>query len=176
MAHLWMQEAANEWVVVPLERDALALDAVPPRRLAVNRAAEEARNGAILMPFEQEGTERWALIDGGGRVRINGHPPAAGLRVLDDRDEIRTVAGGTVYFSTETRARVEEFPGAERPVHCPRCKLAIDAGTPAVSCSRCAIWHHQSDRYPCWTYAERCALCDQETDLDAGFRFSPEDL
>lgn len=176
MAHLWMEEAANEWVVVLLERDALALDAVPPRRLAANGAAEEVGDSAILMPFEQEGTERWALIDGGERVRINGHPPAAGLRVLEDRDEIRTIAGGTVYFSTETRARVEPLPGADRPLHCPRCKLAIDVGTPAVSCSRCAIWHHQSDRYPCWTYAERCALCKQETDLDAGFRFSPEDL
>ena len=41
MAHLWMEEAANEWVVVLLERDALALDAVPPRRLAANGAAEE---------------------------------------------------------------------------------------------------------------------------------------
>ena len=80
------------------------------------------------------------------------------------------------YFSTETTARVEPFPGTDRPVHCPRCKLAIEEGTESVRCPRCAIWHHQSETHPCWTYGERCALCDQETALDAGLRFSPEDL
>lgn len=176
MAHLWMQEATGGWVIVPLESDPLALDGMPPRRLQASRLAPEARGGAFVMPFEQDGMERWALVDDGGRVRINGHPPAAGLRILEDRDEIRIAAGATAFFSSEKAARVEPFPGAERPVHCPRCKLAIDPGAPAVGCPRCAIWHHQSDRYPCWTYAERCALCDQETALDAGFRFSPEDL
>ena len=176
MAHLWMQEAAGGWVVVPLERDPIALDGIPPRRLESPARAEEARSRAILMPFEQEGMERWALVDGSGGARINGHPTAAGLRVLEDRDEIRTTAGATAYFSTETTARVEPFPGSGRPVHCPRCKLVIDPGTPAVCCPLCALWLHQSEHYPCWTYAESCALCDQETSLEAGFRFSPEDL
>jgi hypothetical protein len=176
MAHLWMQERVNEWVVVPLEDDPLALDGVPPRRLQASRAADEARSGAFLMPLEQEGMERWAVVDNGGRARINGQPTAAGLRLLEDRDEIRTAAGAMAFFSTETRARIEPFPGAERPVHCPRCKLEIEPGTPAVNCPRCSIWHHESKRYPCWTYAERCSLCDQETALDAGFRFTPEDL
>lgn len=176
MAHLWMQEETGEWVIVPLEGDPVALTGLPPRRLNLPRAADEPRGGAFLMPFEQEGTERWALVDHGKPVRVNGHPPAAGLRILEDRDEIRTAGGATSFFSTETRARVEPFPGADRPVHCPRCKLEIEPGTAAVKCPNCSIWHHESTRYRCWTYAEHCALCDQETALDAGFRFTPEDL
>lgn len=176
MAHLWMQEETGEWVVVPLESDSIVLTGVPPRRLEAPLTADEMRGKAVISPFDEEGMSRWALVDHGESVRVNGHPPAAGLRILEDRDEIRTAAGATSFFSTETRARVEPFPGADRPVHCPRCKLAIEPDTPAVKCPNCSIWHHESARYKCWTYAERCALCDQETALDASFRFTPEDL
>ena len=91
-------------------------------------------------------------------------------------DEIQTSASGSIFFSSEIRAAVEPFPGGETPIHCPRCKLAIERETPAVRCPACFLWHHESSEYPCWTYSEHCAMCDQPTDLEAGFRFTPEDL
>jgi hypothetical protein len=106
----------------------------------------------------------------------------AGLCVLGDRDEIR-MGGELRYFSTETLASVEAFPGAERAVFCGRCRQKIEAGTPAVCCPGCGIWYHQdesanlaeSERLPCWTYSEKCAFCGHPTALDTVFAWTPEE-
>jgi hypothetical protein len=109
-------------------------------------------------------------------LRLNGAPLQVGIRLLEDRDAIQTSDGSSTYFSSERLAEVELFPGSPEPVYCPRCKTEIEAGTPAVRCPGCDSQHHQSESFGCWLYADRCALCDQPTALDAGFRWSPEGL
>jgi len=139
----------------------------------------------LLVRRGGETVEEWVLMAGNGAgVRVNGEPVWLGLCVLRDRDEI-TLPGaepdGThrCFFSTERLARVEPFPGAPAgPVYCARCKLPINRGDLAVQCSNpeCGAWHHQSDEFPCWTYHTKCALCNQATELDAGYRWTPEEL
>jgi Zn finger protein HypA/HybF involved in hydrogenase expression len=108
-------------------------------------------------------------------VSINGLPLTVGIRALADRDEIRA-GERAFYFSTESLAQVEDFPGSDNALFCPRCKQEIEKNTSAVRCPACSVWHHQTDELNCWTYAETCALCSQQTDLSAGFRWTPEEL
>jgi hypothetical protein len=93
-----------------------------------------------------------------------------------DRDEILLHGVGRCYFSTETLARIEPLSEESATGCCPRCKQGMTAGEPAVRCPGCGVWHHQSDELPCWTYAERCAICGGSTALDAGFSWTPEEL
>ncbi len=165
MAHLWIREASegavgqpapDEWSLMPLDADAVAI------------------HSAALLRRPTSEPEIWILV-GPPVVRVNGNPLDAGIRVLRDRDELRT--GGTrTFFSTESLPVMVPFTGGERSTFCPRCKLEVAAGSPAVACPQCRVWHHQSDELPCWTYAERCTMCDQPTALGAGFRWTPEDL
>jgi hypothetical protein len=132
---------------------------------------------AILLRVGGSAQERWVLV-GDGSIRINGTPLAGGIRVLQHRDEIHVGNNPPVYFSTERPARIEAFPGAERPIRCPRCRLEIRTGDLAVRCGRCGIWHHENEEYPCWTYpeAETCAACQvQPNTLDAGLSWFPEE-
>ena len=177
MSHLWIRDAQRDWAVAPLECDAVALHRDPPRRMAIDVLEDLEPDGVVLLRRSQEGPGGWVLLAGpDSAVRVNGLLLNGGIRVLDDRDEIRTPVGGTIFFSTEQQARVETFPGSDTPVHCPRCKLAIEPGSPAVRCPGCFLWFHESEEYPCWRYAEKCSICDQSTAFEAGFRFAPEDL
>jgi hypothetical protein len=83
---------------------------------------------------------------------------------------------GTCFFSTESLAEIAPLANEEAPASCARCRQAIEAGSLAVSCPSCKLHYHQSGELPCWTYAERCAQCDQPTDLECGLRWSPEVL
>jgi hypothetical protein len=179
MAQLWMQDQSSgaEWVVMPLSEGAFALapgDALPVRP---RRAGTDCVGAALLLCSRGPEGEAW-LVMGATQagVRLNGAPLRTGVRVLQDRDELDVDGLGRVFFSEERLVRVEPFPGGERPVFCPRCKQAISAGSASVQCPQCRVWHHQCDDLPCWTYAERCALCDQPTALDAGYRWTPEEL
>ena len=159
MAHLWllekdpMEATARAWSPRPLEGDALA---VPPARLL--RAADEG----------------WVVV-GPPAVSVNGSPLDTGIRVLRDRDELRA-GSGRVFFSTESLAVVAPLPVTGKTTFCPRCKLEIAPGSPAVRCPGCGVYHHQSEEFPCWTYSVTCALCDYPTALDAGYRWVPEEL
>ena len=94
------------------------------------------------------GSKVWALIvSANSNSRVNSRLLPAGLCVLADRDEIR-FGGEVQYFSTETLAAAVDFPGADRPVFCGRCRQQIDAGTPAVCCPGCGIWYNQSGELP----------------------------
>jgi hypothetical protein len=119
----------------------------------------------------------WTLL--GGRettLRINGQPLVLGIRALRDRDEI-SIAGQRCFFSMEEFARVVLFPGLAQPACCPRCKQKVEVGDLAVACPHCRAWHHQSEKFPCWTYDSTCALCQlQNTALDAGYAWTPERL
>jgi hypothetical protein len=168
MAHLWqsrVRHVANgeticSWCVVPLSGGAMAV------------------GSALLLRCRDAAGETWLIMDARPpRVHLNGSSLTTGIHVLHDRDEICGIPGvGRMFFSTEVLARVEPYPGAERPASCPRCKQPITAGTPAVRCPGCGVWYHQSEDFPCWTYSETCALCPQLTALDAGYRWTPESL
>jgi hypothetical protein len=163
MAHLWLREndetSPNDWGVMPLEEGAAAF------------------GPALLLRCQDASGDLWLLMDAAPpRVRLNGASLITGIHVLQDRDEITIPGVGRMFFSTEVLARVEPYPGGERPAICPRCKRRIDTATPAVRCPQCGVWHHQSDELPCWTYSDTCALCSQPTALDAGYRWTPEAL
>jgi hypothetical protein len=159
MAHLWQlgggSGAAADWSPRPLAGDAVA---VPPARLL--RAAAER--------------EDWVIV-GPRAVSVNGSRLDTGIRVLRDRDELRT-GSGRLFFSTESLAVVVPFIDTGTKTCCPRCKLEIAPGSPAIRCPRCGVYHHQSEDLPCWTYAKSCSLCDHLTALDAGYDWVPEEL
>ena len=162
MAHLWIEDSPvrgdDGWRLQPL---AAATSIGPTTRIV------RATDGAI-----GAANDCWIAL-ATSALRLNGERVVAGLAVLRDCD-LLSVDGVRVFFSSERRATVVPFDGAEA-VTCARCRSAIGDGSPAVRCPACDVWHHQSD-LACWTYADRCALCDQPTALDAGFRWTPEGL
>jgi hypothetical protein len=186
MAHLWIIGKAGEWTTTPLAASTLSLDTLPPRPLPAGlprrgRKPAPGAYSALLLHLrgDEHGREEWALIAGApGAVLVNGAPVILGIKLLSDRDALSISGVGRCYFSTELLARVEEFPGSEAPVFCPRCQQEIEGGTTAVRCpgADCGVWHHQRDELPCWTYDRTCgAGCSQSTDLDAGYRWTPDE-
>ncbi len=148
--------------------------------VASARVDRLARDGALLLK-RSEGDETtvvagWSLLTGvDTRLRINGVSIALGIATLRHRDEIRLDGGAPLYFSTERLVNVEPYGGEDAP-RCPRCTLSVERGEPCVRCPACDVVHHQLSDRECWTYSETCALCDQASDLTAGYRWSPEDL
>jgi len=177
MAHLWLTTEAQQWAVLPLEAAAFTLATNPPRQVPVPVADGYASSNVLLVRTSPAEGPTWVLIAApGSGVCVNGLPLAIGLRVVSDRDEIRIPGVGALYFSTERLARVEQCPGSDKSLVCPRCKQGIERGAAAVMCPCCGVWHHQTDELNCWTYSEVCALCDHATDLKAGFQWTPEEL
>jgi hypothetical protein len=184
MSHIWFPQPRGGWTFLPLSGEAYELLVGSPGRLAARRAArtsgEGSRGGVRLLRSSRADGDIWALAASPEcELSLNGLPVPAGLRVLRDRDEVRLAGGGRIFFSTERPAAIESYPeplDGTQEGSCPRCKDKIDPGSPAVRCPGCGVWHHQSEMLPCWTYAERCFLCDQSTELDSGFRFVPEGI
>ena len=80
-------------------------------------------------------------------------------------------------ISAEQLARIVAFTGVQQV--CARCKLTISEGDDAVCCPQCGVWHHEikAEERNCWSYSDRCTLCNQLTDLDsAEFHWTPEGL
>ncbi len=171
MAHLWVPLVAGGHGVLSLEKPVSELPALPhPFKRGTSSPATLVR---------LESGDSWALVVArGDQVRVNGITVASGLAVLADRDEIRVAGSPPFWFSTETIAHVCDAPYLDgRVLHCPRCHDAIEAGSPAVSCPSCRVWHHQSTARPCFTYQDApCAACGESFELDGGFRWDPEDL
>jgi hypothetical protein len=173
MPLLWI-DRDPAWAVLPLGELCVALTADRERPACLDPA--DGGIGALVVRMEQGG-DVWTLIahHAGPPVRVNGSPLLLGVRVLRDKDEIR-IQGSRFFFSTESQPHIEPFPGSAKTTFCPRCKEAIEKDSPAVRCPGCGVWHHQSEDLPCWTYDARCALCDQPSALDAGYRWTPEEL
>lgn len=122
------------------------------------------------------GQNRWAtLVADDAGLRHNGTPIAAGLRMLEHRDALAVDGGEGSFFTTEELAHVEAYAGSAA-ISCPRCRSHVSAGDAVVRCPSCGVVHHEMADRNCWTYAEACALCSQPTALDAGLRWTPEDL
>lgn len=175
MAHLWVKSEDQQWALLPLEADGFCLSSHPPRLLDQER---QMLSEQVALFRERGGVhESWILLCGARKqVSVNGFPLVAGIRVLSDRDEIRIEGAGTLFFSGEKLARVEAFPGGDSTVHCARCTRELHAGTPAVRCSFCALWHHEEEGSLCWTYDGSCAECSHSTKLNARYSWTPENL
>lgn len=136
--------------------------------------------GAALLLSSRGRPPVWVLIAAPrSAVLCNGEPLAPlGISVLRDRDEVQIPSvsepPARLYFSTEVPARIEAHQG--EAIACPRCKQPIHPGTDAVQCPACGTWHHQIAELPCWTYAERCSLCVQPTDLNGQYLWTPAEL
>ena len=180
MAHVWrMRRGSGEWTPLLLDGDAFALDSDGPAHVPGLLTTQGASLGLrrVEDPAAHGGGTVWMLVVGrSGRVLVNGFPASLGLVALADRDELKLATGDSFFFSTEALAHVAPFPASGAGGFCPRCKQHIDPGTPAVRCPGCGLWHHASGDLPCWTYAAQCSACPHETALDAGFRWTPEEL
>jgi hypothetical protein len=107
---------------------------------------------------------------------VNGASVPAGIRVLDNRDEIRWSSGRLFVFSIERQVRVEPFPDAGAgSLRCGRCTSQIDASAPAVRCPSCSSWYHEHGEFPCWTSVPFCQVCGQATGLAGDSRWTPEE-
>jgi hypothetical protein len=174
MAHLWFRDHDDIWSAMPLNGHAVDISGHPPRELTEGFLPGKDHRAAVI-PSRAEDSRVWILLVAGScDVFVNGFAPVAGMRVLRDRDEIRTALTDQLFFSTETLAHVEEFSGGERPIYCARCRQTIEKGQQAVRCPRCSVWFHQTEQLPCWTYGSACSLCPQSTSLAAGFSWTPE--
>jgi len=164
-------------MVMPLLGDNFTLTGDPLDPVQKQEVEKPAESARII---RRKGTDggHWFVLAPAEKtaILINGVPLVAGIRVLRDRDEIRLSGADRLFFSTECLASAEPFPGLGQAVFCPRCKQEIAPQSDAVKCPQCEAWHHQSAEFPCWTYSERCALCDQLSNLDAGYRWTPESL
>ncbi len=168
MAHLWLHDGDEDrWAVVPLEGGAVPLSAASTEILLLATPSSGPSSGG----------PNWVLLTGvDTAVGINGLPVKNGIRVLADRDEIIIAGRERYYFSTETLAAIQTFAGTDRRLFCPRCKDEIARGDTTVKCPQCRLVHHQSEDRPCWTYAETCAACAQQSDLQHGYRWTPDSL
>ena len=176
MAHLWVRDEAERWAVLPLDHNRVSLSARPPRPILHPFSEDDSQSSVLLVRTRIAEVGPWVLIArAASRVTINGNPLATGIRVVTDRDRIRVSCADDVYYSSESIARVEDFPGLDQISFCPRCKQEIKRSESAVKCPSCEVWHHQTDLLNCWAYADVCALCTQQTDLNTGFRWTPEE-
>jgi len=170
MAHLWLH-TEGDWIVFPINGSEVS----PPGQ-------EDVWVVPAPMPASMEEEDQWAVLarptPQSSGVYVNGWPLVSGLTILRDGDEIRVGGEDAWFFSTECLARVEALPGCDPAPGCPRCKQPIETGTEsmAVRCPRCDVWYHETVALPCWSYAKTCALCDQPTDLEAGYSWTPETL
>ncbi len=180
MAVLWVRLKGGEvpWGVAVLDaQEAVELVGDRARPLRVATADGRRVEGAVVLRHDAGGAGGvgWVLIRGRGReVRVNGMVERLGVRALRHQDQIE-VGDQRMYFSTESLASVGPFPGAGRPVFCPRCKQEIEAGVPAVQCPSCGLWHHETPELNCWTYAPHCSTCSQGTEVGGEYRWVPED-
>ena len=166
MPNLWYK-SGGAWGARKLAGSKFEISADKPNPSPAARLIQSGAEGAAL----------WALVSPmRSGVRVNGRVVAAGLRVMADRDEIR-IGDSQFFFSAESIAEVVAFPGAVRPVFCGRCRLPLAAGSPAVCCPECAIWHHQGGKENrlCWTYAPTCSYCQTQTGLGSELKWAPEE-
>lgn len=177
MAHLWFRDENEEediWSAMPLNGHAVDISVCPPRVLTEGFRLGVDATAAVLCAQSGD-APAWVLLAGtDGGVRINGFAPVAGVRVLQDRDEVRVASANPVFFSTETLPSVQEFAAGDRELFCGRCRRPMENARTAVRCPRCSIWYHQESDRPCWTYAPACGFCPQPTTLDARYGWTPE--
>lgn len=177
MAHLWLQNENCQWIAQPLSGSELKLQSflVGPKK--ESQAAITGIADVLVLRTESDSQDEWSILSGQEcRITINGIPLFLGIRILNDRDDIRWDRNSFAFYSSEEPAAVVSLKEGDQKLFCPRCKQEIAPGTPAVRCPGCGIWHHQSEHLPCYTYAENCATCTRKTALDNGYNWTPEEM
>jgi hypothetical protein len=174
MGLIWVHEL-DGWSVLRLDERPVRLD-VSPLRVLQDREVGVGGDFPVALVFSDKDKPQWAVIAAEGTgVRVNGRALSTGMHILADRDEMQVGRGRSFFFSTETLASIDPFPGMEH-IFCPRCQLSIVESSPAVRCPQCGVWYHMSEEYPCWRYDEKCQFCDQRTAEDAVYRWTPEEI
>lgn len=183
MAHLWAKDdQAERWAPIPLVAREywLSAEGLVPVESLDDRAV--SLHSALAIRWNNGIRDEWILLSRlTSEVQVNGSHLTLGARVLRDRDEIvlTSAASGHQsrhFFSTERLVHVEKLPPITGTTYCPRCKESIKEGELVVQCPGCGAWHHQAESLPCWSYSSRCALCDHSTEMNAGYRWTPEGL
>lgn len=194
MPQLFIRTHATGWSILPLAEDAYGVfeasrtsaHELTPDRTKGRRPSPRVRPAPLDRPTENgvllvrsstaTDSGSWALLVGPtDRLRLNGRSVGAGLAILRHRDQLCLTGHAPMYYSTEVVARVDTYRADDEPI-CPRCTLAIEPGDAFVRCPGCQVAHHQRHDRACFTYADRCALCDFPSDLDSGFRWNLEGL
>jgi hypothetical protein len=187
MAQAWLCDGeSGGWRPQPLTGGAYACVVGPAGSVQLAEAGAAGPSALQLRRVARPGGETWLLLIGPGQaVSVNGARLPLAVYQLRARDEVRLLvpaaAGGEpvavrFFFATERLAQVVPLPATDKPILCARCGAPVSVGSPAVSCPSCRKWHHQADPCLCWVYRDRCGACDQPTALDAGFRWTPDDL
>ena len=179
MAHIWLKDGKGEWLARTLYTDVMTLTDAGVYPASISQDETAMQDHVFILGCQHSGEKTWIVLPGrGAPVWINGRFIQPGIRVLQDRDEVRVRHQPSVFFSAEQLARVVPYTPGASSVFCPRCKQPMVDGTPSVQCPHCEVWHHQDEAQAleCWRYSEHCAMCDQLTDFHAGFRWSPSDL
>lgn len=173
MAHLWFQDGDEVWTVLPLDHRAVDVSVSPPR--ALDETGSVGPDTRAVVAYTADGDAgAWVLVDiAGNDVRVNGFPPVGGLRVLQDRDEIRVHPLRALFFAAVSRPCVEEFIGGDEAINCALCCKPMEARQLAVRCPLCHLWFHQSAESRCWEYRPACS-CGQPTALDGSYQWVPE--
>jgi len=176
MAQLWQRDR-DGWACAPLDEEAVSL--LTDRGPAIANGDGCPADSVLLL---RTASGQWMLLCGQqAELRVNGTRPLTQIAALEDRDEVVLLSPEgncrrQYFFSTERLARVEPFPGAAGPFECARCGQPLEKDDAAVQCPACGSWHHAMQSLPCWQYNEHCAVCDQPTDLEAGYRWVPEEV
>jgi hypothetical protein len=187
-ATIWIAGGAEQcWTPTELQGAAFELSAgaddakrIEVRPLGVSIVETIAASTSLLLRGGDGLAGEWCLLSSSAS-RVNGEPLVLGVRVLENRDEIRFAGGARVYFSTEQVARPERFSGAGRRIVCPRCSCEIAAGDLVVRCPQpsCRLLHHhhEIEQDSCWLSAPACARdgCAQKTSFEVETRWTPED-
>lgn len=177
MSHLWIGSHCDGWSAHELQDAPHALFPTAQTLMRQEPSSPSTSHGALVLPcVRAAGGDTFALLARPAlSLRVNGVPLQTGIRVLRDRDSIQLTDRPPIYFSSQRLPVIEPLPESDEPRFCPRCKSLIEAGTPAVRCVACGSWYHQSDEFPCYTYAESC-VCGYPTALDGDYRWTPHEL
>lgn len=172
MANLWYKAGSGKWTPWLLDGAAVALG---PRLLPI-MASNGCPPSALLMRSRSAGLEQWLAMRVAARpLFVNGESLRTGIRVINDRDEMRILGSDCVFFSTEHLPQIEPFAESSRPVLCIRCRRSIVAGAPTVRCGCGAVFHQDTaPAFQCYSYAPSCPLCARPTDLTKTYRWQPE--
>lgn len=179
MALFWipiMREGGPRWAALPLAGAAYAFVDDEPYVRRADPTSPQGSGEILLSLNARSARSQWLLVAApGSRLAVNGNEVLLGAYALLDHDELRLANGRRLFFSTERLPSVVRFPRSDHEIRCARCDSEIAQGSPAVECTRCGAWCHQSDLLTCWRYegTTHCPRCDQSNSSEAGFRWSP---
>lgn len=188
MAHIFSSINTADfrgWGIIPIDQcDAVVLTGDPDSPVKVCKGNRDYSRAHVIKEKIKDGSEMFVLVtpaEAKQQVRINGDPILAGIRVLQDHDEIvvRSYEGESyrLFFSIEKIAKIEQLSEHDHAANCARCLKKINPGDQVVKCPApgCRAVHHQSDEFNCWTYNSKCAnsMCYQDTEISSEFRWVP---